>query len=246
LATFPFLYYISGIPYDATYPENMAATTLSYAQWLPEWVSHLAPLPLHLKIPSQAVQIYTPLIKATWHSHLIDHPNQPLAWFFLKGITEGFKIGCNTFSLNLKSAKRNLHSVLLHPEVISEYIQNEFSLGRISGPYEPSQCPEVHISRFGVIPKHQQPNKWHLIIDLCHPQGNSVNDAIPPQLCSLSYVTVDDAILSILCFGKGTMLAKLDFKSAFWLLPIHPSDRHLLTMKWKDKIYIDGCLPFGL
>ena len=42
------------------------------------------------------------------------------------------------------------------------------------------------------------------------------------------------------------MLAKIDIKSAFRLLPVHPADRHLLAMRWRDNIFIDTCLPFGL
>ena len=34
-------------------------------------------------------------------------------------------------------------------------------------------------------------------------------------------------------------------KHAFRLPPVHPADRHL-TMEWKQSIYIDTCLPFGL
>ena len=42
------------------------------------------------------------------------------------------------------------------------------------------------------------------------------------------------------------MLAKIDIKSAFRLLPVHPADRHLLGMKWRGNVYIDHCIPFGL
>ena len=79
-----------------------------------------------------------------------------------------------------------------------------------------------------------------------YPSGSSVNYGIPSQLCSLTYVTIDDAILNILKSGKNTILAKIDIKSAFRLLPVHPADRYLLGMKWKDQIYIDHCIPFGL
>ena len=41
-------------------------------------------------------------------------------------------------------------------------------------------------------------------------------------------------------------MAKIDVKSAFRLLPVHPADRHLLGMEWQGGIYIDTCLPFGL
>jgi hypothetical protein len=97
-----------------------------------------------------------------------------------------------------------------------------------------------------VIPKSHQPDKWRLIVDLSHPKGKSVNDGIPKHLCSMSYITTDNAISRILALGRGTLLAKVDVKSAFRLIPVHPSDRHLLGMEWKDNIYVDTCLPFGL
>ena len=41
------------------------------------------------------------------------------------------------------------------------------------------------------------------------------------------------------------MLAKIDIKCAFLLLPVHPADWHLLGEKW-NSIYIDHCILFGL
>jgi len=46
--------------------------------------------------------------------------------------------------------------------------------------------------------------------------------------------------------SQGPMLVRIDVKSAFQLLPIHPADRHLLAMKLKKQLYIDTCLPFRL
>ena len=59
----------------------------------------------------------------------------------------------------------------------------------------------------------------------------------------MRYITVDDAIIQL---GPGALLAKIDVRNAFRLLPIHPADRHLLAMEWEGKLYIDTCLPFGL
>ena len=78
------------------------------------------------------------------------------------------------------------------------------------------------------------------------PGGYSVNDGIPKSLCSLKYVTIDEVIKGIIQLGRGTLLAKIDIKSAFRLLPVHPADRHMLGMRWNGDIYIDTCLPFGL
>ena len=104
----------------------------------------------------------------------------------------------------------------------------------------------AHISRFGVIPKRHTPSKWRLIVDLSYPTSHSVNDGIPKILCSLSYVTVDTAIGHILSMGPGALLAKIDVRHAFRLLPVHPADHHLLAMSWKGDLFIDTCLLFGL
>ena len=119
------------------------------------------------------------------------------------------------FRLDFKGPTCNqpTRSATAHPNVVEEYLKHKLSLGRMSGPYPISVCPDVHVSRFGVIPKAHQPGKWRLITDLSHPQGHSINDGIPPHLCSLSYVTIDDAICNILQLGKDTMLTKITFSN---------------------------------
>ena len=42
------------------------------------------------------------------------------------------------------------------------------------------------------------------------------------------------------------MLAKLDLKEAYRMVPVHPQDRVLLGMHWKGETYVDAALPFGL
>ena len=95
------------------------------------------------------------------------------------------------------------------------------------------------MSRFGIIPKE-------LIVDLSHPEVLSVNDGIPKDLCSLSYIMVDTAINHIIELGPRALLAKMDIKSAIRLLLLHLSDRHLLAMEWNKGIYVDTSHPFGL
>lgn len=111
---------------------------------------------------------------------------------------------------------------------MDEYLADELEKFRIAGPFKKTAIPEAHINRFGVIPKKHYHN-WRLIFDLPHPMGFSINDEIPKYLCSLQYITVDTAIRHIITLGQGTLLAKLDVKSAFQLMPVHPTDRHLVT-----------------
>lgn len=75
---------------------------------------------------------------------------------------------------------------------------------------------------------------------------HSINDGIPKVLYGLSYITIDDTINKILELGANTLLAKIDIKSAFRPLPVHPADRHLLAMQWRKGIYINTCIPLGL
>ena len=51
---------------------------------------------------------------------------------------------------------------------------------------------------------------------------------------------------AILTLGRGTELAKTDIKSAYRIVPVHPEDRPLLSMRWQGKIYVDATLPSGL
>lgn len=227
-------------PTDATLPTQDT--------WLKEWQGQIADGPQSVQVPDSACAIHTPLIHSAWSQALAEYPDQTLAQFFLKGITEGFRIGYSKGTgHDLKSARKNLEGATQHPQVVDDYLEKERSLNRVAGPYNLSQfSPIPHISRFGVIPKSHQEDKWRLIIDLSHPKGHSVNDGIAKSLCSLTYVTVDDAIQKILELGRNTLLAKADIRSAFRLLPVHPLDRHLLGMRWQQDIFIDTCLPFGL
>ena len=62
-----------------------------------------------------------------------------------------------------------------------------------------------------------------MICDLSAPVGTSVNDGISPELCSVQYSTVDDAVGIIRQLGRDTQLVKLDIKDAYRIIPVHPT-----------------------
>ena len=138
----------------------------------------------------------------------------------------------------------NLRSASDHTEVIDEALQKELANNRMAGPYTNPPYPNLRCSGVGVVPKKD--GSWRLIYHLSAPAGDSINDYIEPLDFSLQYSTIDDAIAICHRLGRGALMAKVDLKNAFRLCPVRPADWHLLGIHWRDRFYVDKCLPFGL
>ena len=191
------------------------------------------------------VATVSPLVLSEFRRELMRYAPQKRQ-FVLAGIQSGFRIGWDPTRVSLRSRASNMHSASEHPTVVDEYLATKVSASRVAGPFDAPPFHSLHVSPFGVIPKKHQPGKWRLILDLSSPPGHSVNDGIPKDPYSVKYVTVDDAICSLVDLGPGALMAKFDVKAAYRNIPIHPDDRFLLGMKWRDKFYVDHVLPFGL
>ena len=129
------------------------------------------------------------------------HPDQDYVKYILSGIEHGFHIGVDD-AREFKSATYNMLSARQTSQVVEEYLHTEVGKGSILGPFAPGSAPPVHVNRLGVIPKMYQPGKWRIITDLSYPEGHSVNDAINPELCSMSYITVDQVAATALVLGR--------------------------------------------
>ena len=141
----------------------------------------------------------------------------------------GLREGCRQPEKNMRSAEEN-------SQVVDEYLEAEMRRGVLLGPFSPELVPEVHINRFGVIPKSNRPGKWRLIVNLSHLDRRSVNNGVDPEMCSLTDVRMDDVMETLLDLCPGVELAKLDVKSAYRIVPVHPEGRHLLGMRWRGQM----------
>ena len=164
------------------------------------------------------------------------------AQFLIDGFTFGFRI--NSVVEDAVYDAPNLLSARLSPHIVDIKLQKELDSNRIAGPFAGPPLPNFRISPLGVVPK-KSPGEYRMIHHLSYPKGGSVNDGIDPQFSSVSYATIDDAILCIKKSGVGSFLAKTDIKHAFRIIPIHPGDYHLLGMQWKGSFYYDKCMPMG-
>lgn len=170
-----------------------------------------------------------------------DYPLTDVRDYIAKGFKEGF-------SLEYVGPRRareagNLASTKQAPEILQGKIKKELEAGRIAGPFAYPPLPTLQVSPVGLIPKKD--GDYRVIHHLSYPDHNSINDFIPPELCSVSYASIDDAAEMIHNLGQGALLAKSDIKSAFRLLPISPCDFDLLGIKFDGHYYFDKCLPMG-
>lgn len=170
------------------------------------------------------------------------YPDRLAAEQLQVGFTSGFFIPfvyspTPFFSDNLKSARDN-------PEVLRDKVSKEVSLGRMFGPFIDPPFRNFRVSPLGVVPK-KEAGKFRLIHHLSHPKGTSVNDGIPKEDSSVSYVSFDRAVMLVQRAGVGALMAKSDIESAFRLLPVHPECYHLLGCQVDGCYYYDACLPMG-
>ena len=176
----------------------------------------------------------TPLIRQEWAKALANHPDKAFRDYALNGIEEGFHIGYNHQKHNCRQPMCNMKSAEEREDIIQEYLDRDVSQRHVLSPVDPKDA------------KVGNTRKGRLIVDLSSPKGKSVNDGIEPELCSLQYLRLDEAVQQVVRVGHGAMLAKMDVESAHRIILVHPDDRPLLGMWWKGALYYDKCLPLGL
>ena len=101
------------------------------------------------------------------------------------------------------------------------------SLGAVS----PEVDGLVQVNRFGLVPKAHRPDKWRHIVYLSFPRGSCVNDGIEPEVCSLHYMSVDEACRRVVVYGKFNVIG-----GAFRTIPVYPEDRWLLGTRCQPSL----------
>ena len=137
-------------------PQELPSPATSEGSWLCQWKKLTSRASYGPDIPPEACSVTTPLILSAWRGLLLSHPHRELVHLFLQGIANGFRIGFASDATDLKPARRNMRSAMLHPEVVDQYLEKEVQEHRVVGPFP--KCISAHVNRFGVIPKAHQTN----------------------------------------------------------------------------------------
>ena len=122
----------------------------------------------------------------------------------------------------------------------------ELDAGRVAGPFDTLPLPNSRILPLSVREK-DTPNEFCLLHNLSAPYDErSVNYNISQEDATVHYEGIKEAIQYMQKLGKGCFMAKSDIQSAFRLVPLPPSEWHLMGFMWKGKYYYDEFSPMRL
>ena len=123
----------------------------------------------------------------------------------------------------------NHNSTLQNPDIVYEKLAKESLRHRITGPYSQPPLPDLLYSPLGLVPQ-SVPGKFRLIHDLSFSRNGSINSSIPKRNSTVQYDSVDIVVNLVKHYGRFSQLSKCDIEDAFRLIPVHPSDYHLLAV----------------
>lgn len=140
--------------------------------------------------------------------------------------------------------ERSYGSASANFKVLSEAIKKLTLSGYSVGPFPKPPFANFICNSLGVVPKKNGDHR--VIMDLSFHFGSSVNQFIAKEKFSLSYCKVDNAVRFLTLTGRRALMAKVDVKNAFRLIPVRPQDWELLGFQLKTKFYFNRVLTFEL
>ncbi|VDI65046.1 Hypothetical predicted protein [Mytilus galloprovincialis] len=149
----------------------------------------------------------------------------------------------NFVSLLCNSVRYGFDMLVSDINISTYECKNALSAGKI----------QIQVSPIGIA-VHKYSFKKRLILDLSSPHNScdhdSVNDLIDKDLCSLSYIKVDDAINAIQDYGVNSICCKVDVCDAFkqlddFLTVDRPTDCGERTMALLSLIFNKLSIPLS-
>jgi hypothetical protein len=194
------------------------------------------------------LQTHNLLHREAWARHLMFHPDKDFSFRLLRYLDEGVPILYE--GPNYDRVCPNWRSVDVFRKAVEKTLVEDVKLGRKSGPFPYPPLMNFVSSSLGAFEKKRS-GKMRVIHDLSWPPSCSVNSHIDPALCSVSYVSIDDAVKALKFRGCHALMSKLDLKDAYKNIVVRPEDWHhlgssIINASGATDFYVDHVLPFGL
>ena len=171
--------------------------------------------------------------------------DREVAWFLLYGWSLNHDGRPTAMTL------RNHSSAVHHRREVYRYLEKEFSLGCLAGPFcSPPWDKQVAISPMSTTPKKDTTSR-RIIMDLSWPRdGTAVNDGIDKERylwmpAKIVYPTIDAICRRAEKIGSEAMGYKKDMNRAFKQLFMQPNDWPLLGISWEGGVFFDKTAVMG-
>ena len=147
----------------------------------------------------------------------------------------------------------NHKSSQLDPDFITSYISGEQAAGHYSQSFLPEELEHI-IGPFCTSPLgltlKPHTDTFRMIQDMSYPRSSleitSVNHSINSDDFPTAWGSFDTASALILSLPTGCVAATFDISAAYRLTPIRPDQQHHLCVLWKERVYVDRAVMFGL
>lgn len=158
---------------------------------------------------------------AKWEQELCEDSDRE---FVLSGIKNGFKVMDDCAKVDRVNVE-NYHSVV-SPENRSK-VEEQLKSEMRSGHYIVTECVPKIVSALAAVPKPDSED-FRLIHDCSNPDGKGLNSYASPD--RFTFESVDSAVKHI---TWGSWMSKVDLKSAYRHVPLHPSQYCVSGLKYK-------------
>ena len=162
-----------------------------------------------------------------WAKRLIFHHDQGFANKLLSYIDFGVPLLFD--GPRLEHVYPNWKSFTENSAEVEKCIQHDILKKWKVGPFKSPPFTNFVGSPMGAVIK---PSKTRIIHDLSWPPGQAVNSFIASELCSVKYVTVDNAVEMLKLYGRGALMAKRDLKDAYKQVGVSPNNCPYWVQQW--------------
>lgn len=197
---------------------------------------------------SMPSKVDTPFNADAFERLLKHYPLRDLVEYILKGLREGFDTGTAVKEERVDSP--NLRSATLHPEAISEWLEQEVERGHMEV-FDELPHEFYRTCGVGVVPKPAAADgkpKWRLISDFSRPGSEGqqpINEGIDVEQYRLRMLSIWDVVDLLSELGEDAHWSAIDCSWGYRQLPVHPDTYHTQVYFWNNKYYVDYRLVFG-
>ena len=170
-------------------------------------------------------------------------PDKLLLEAICNDVKFGAHIGCAPPFRNPTSAT-NAPSAIENGRRVTDALATWVAKGYAAGPYSPSEVPAT--AKFsGLMAREKPSGDVRVILNLSAPKGESVNDGIDADMFPTSMSSTTEWLRVLNKTGKGSLMAKVDWASAYKQLCVAQSDTDLQWFSWLGKSLKETSLVFG-